>query len=157
MSMPMHLQVVVASTNSQIAGIAASILRGENDQSICPRISAAHVEAPSNKSAFYIASNEKKFHIEAATSCYVIDVRRVHLWLALDAKCADKVRTYIMHNGPTPTGFYRSVFPEPVVSCGFDTPSIPSTKDGLERWISTLVNNLEPWKQRIWDAFRDSS
>ncbi len=157
MSTPMHLQVVVGSTNSQIAGIAASILRGDNEPSIRPWISAAHVEVPSNKSSFYIASNEHKFNIEAAASYYFIDVRRVHLWLALDTKCAEKIRTYIMHNGPPPNGFYRDVFPDPVVLCGFDIPSIPSTKERLDLWLSTLVTNLEPWKQRIWDAFRDSS
>ncbi|MCX7753748.1 MAG: hypothetical protein N2117_00695 [Anaerolineales bacterium] len=157
MSMPMHLQVVVVSSNSQIAGIAASILRGDNEPSIRPWISAAHVDVPSNKSSFYIASNERKFNIEAATSYYFIDVRRIDLWLALDAQAIEKVRTYIMHNGPPPSGFYRGVFPEPVVPCGFDIPSIPSTKERLDLWLSTLVNNLAPWKEKIWDAFRDSS
>lgn len=157
MSMPMHLQVVVVSTNSQIAGIAASILRGDDSQSMCPWISAAHVEPPSNKSAFFIASHERKFNLETATSYLFIDVRRVHLWLALDLKCAEAIRTYLLHNGPTPNGFYRGTFPDPVVPCGFETPAIPSTKDGLENWIKTLEINLAPWKQRIWDAFRDSS
>lgn len=157
MSMPQHFQVVVVSTNSQIAGIAASILRGDNDHSICPWISAAYTESPSNKSVFFLTSHERKFNIETATSYYFIDVRRIHLWLALDPKCAQAVRSYLLHNGPTPNGFYRGVFPEPVVPCGFETPLIPSTKEGLERWIKTLEVNLEPWRQQIWEAFRDSS
>jgi len=157
MSMPMHLQVVVVGTNSQITAIAASILRGDNGQSIFPWIAAAHVDVPSNNSSFYITNNERKLKIETAASHYFVDVRRIHLWLALDANSAGKVRTYILHNRPPPNGFYRSVFPEPVVPCGFDIPSIHSTKSSLDHWIGTLVNNLEPWKQRIWDAFRDSS
>jgi hypothetical protein len=153
----MHLQVVVVSTDSQIASIETPILRGDDNQSICPWISAAHLDVPSNKSSFYITSNGRKFGIEAATSYYFVDVRRVHLWLALDAKCVEEIKTFIMHNGPTPSGFYRGVFPDPIVSCGFEITPIPSTKDGLDRWITSLVKNFEPWRQRIWDAFRDSS
>ena len=157
MSMPMNLQVVVVSSTSQISSIAASILRGDDNQSICPWISAAHIEVPSNKSSFYIKSNERKFGIEAATSYYFIDVRRVDLWLALDTKCVERVKTFIIHNGPTPGGFYRGVFQEPIVSCGFEIQPMPSTKDGLDGWLNSLIQNLEPWRQRIWNAFRDSS
>lgn len=157
MSMPMHLLVVVVGTHAKTACAAASILRGDEDSSIRPWISAAHVEPPSNRSSFSYEGSERSFKIEAAASYYFIAARRVHLWLALDAEAAENVRTYIMHNGPAPVDFYRGVFPEPVVSCGFDTPRMPSTDEELDRWISTLENNLEPWRQRIWDAFRDSS
>lgn len=157
MSMPMHLQVAVVGTNSQIAGLAACILRGDDDPSIRPWISAVHVEPPSNKSGFYLTSSERKFPLEVASSYYFVDVRRVHVWLALDAKSLERIRTYVMHNGPAPDGFYRGVFPEPVVTCGFDIPSIPNGKENFDRWVNILINNLEPWKQRIWQAFRDSS
>ena len=157
MSMPMHLQVVVVGTNSKLAAVAASILRGDTSQAICPWISAAHVETPSNGASFSVAVSERKFNIEIATSYYFIDARKINLWLALDGKCAEKIQTYIMHNGPAPTGFYRGKFPDAVTPCGFEIPSMPSSKSELNDWLRTLVKNLEPWKQRIWDAFRDSS
>jgi hypothetical protein len=157
MSMPMHLLVVVVGTHAQTACAAASILRGEEDSSIRPWISAAHVEPPTNRSSFSFAGSERSFKIEAAASYYFMNARKVHLWLALDAEAAGSVRTYIMHNGPAPDGFYRGVFPEAVVPCGFDTSWMPSTGEALDHWIITLEKNLEPWKQRIWDAFRDSS
>ena len=157
MSMPMHLLIVVVSTYGQTAGIAATILRGEEESSIRPWISAAHVDPPSSKSSFQIVGNQRKVNIEAATSYYFINARKVHLWMALDTKSAESVRTYILHNGPAPTDFYRGVFPDPVVFCGFDTPWIPSMGAAFDQWISALENNLEPWRQRIWDAFRDSS
>lgn len=157
MSIPTPLQIIVVSSNSEIAGIAAAILRGDNDQSYCPWISAAHVGSPRHKSSFYISGNERKFNIAVATSYLFIDVRRVNLWLALDAKCAEDIQTYIMHNGPPPKGFYSGAFPEIVSLCGFNTPFIPSTKEGLYYWLDALVDNLKPWKERIWNAFRDSS
>lgn len=50
------------------------------------------------KLTFYISGNERKFNIEAATSYLFIDVRRVNLWLALDAACAENIQShkYIM-------------------------------------------------------------
>lgn len=157
MSMPMHLLVVVVSSSAQSAAIAASILRGTEDSSICPWISAAHIKPPSSQSSVYIMGNERKINIEPATSYYFINPKKVHLWLALDAKGAEEVGTYIMHNGPAPTGFYRSCFPDPVVRCDFETHWMPSSGEALDQWISVLEVNLEPWKQRIWDAFRNSS
>jgi hypothetical protein len=156
-SMPTPLKVVVVSSNSEIAGIAAAILRGKNDQSYCPWITAAHVESPTHKSSFYITGNDRKFNIEVATSYLFIDVQRVNLWLALDAKCAEDIRTYIMHNGPPPGGYYHGVFPDPVLLCGFDIPLIPSTKERLDSWLASLIDKLKPWEERIWDAYRDSS
>jgi hypothetical protein len=156
MSMPMHLQVVVVSKDSRTAAIAASILRGDEEESIHPWISAAHLKPPSNTSPVQMAINNKKFSIEVATSHYFINAKRVDLWLALDTKSAEEIRIYVMHNGPAPAGFYRGAFPEAVVDCGFETPWVSSVPDS-EEWLVTLEKNLAPWRERIWEAFRNSS
>ena len=157
MSMPEPLDVLVVSTDSRVAAIAASILRADNVHSICPSFSAAHVESPSRNSSFGITVNEHRFDVEVATSYYLIDAQRVDLWLALDVQSLERVRTYSMHNGPPPDSFYRGPFPEAVVPCGFDVGWMPSHQKDFDPWLRTLTENLQPWKQRIWDAFRDSS
>ncbi|HSL44357.1 MAG TPA: hypothetical protein VK897_13055 [Anaerolineales bacterium] len=157
MSMPMPLSVVVVSSDSQIAGIAAAVLRGDNAQSFCPEFAAAYAGSSKQTSSFYVTGIEHKFNIEIATRYTFIDVRRVDLWLALDSRCAEAARTYIMHNGPAPDRFYRGVFRDTVSLCGFDTPPVPWDQERLDSWLTALVKNLTPWRERIWDAFRDSS
>jgi hypothetical protein len=41
--------------------------------------------------------------------------------------------------------------------CGFKIPAIPSSKNNMDSWLDYLVENLGPWRKRIWDAFSDSS
>lgn len=98
---------------------------------------------------------DKKFPIEVATSHFFINAKRVDLWLALDAKSAEEIRIYLLHNGPAPTGFYRGTFPEAVVNCGFETPWVSSAQNS-EEWLATLEKNLLPWRERILDAFQNS-
>ncbi len=157
MSMPSPLNVVVISDNSDIAGIAAAILRGDDIGGYNPRITAASTAFSTEKSPFFTIGDGQKINIEIATPYSLIDVRRVDMWLALDATAAKHVRTYIMHNDPPPNNFYRGVFPDPVVPCGFDIPYRPSTKKGFDEWLGFLTGNLQPWKERIWDIYRDSS
>jgi hypothetical protein len=157
MSIPMPLDIVVVSKNSDVAGIAAAILREDYDSSYSPHICAATTTFSTEKPPFFMMINGKKINIEVATSYQLMDARRIDIWLALDSSAAKDVRTYIMHNGPPPNNFYRGAFPDPVVPCGFDIPYRPSTKKGFDEWLNFLTENLRPWKERIWDIYRDSS
>ncbi|MFT3890761.1 MAG: hypothetical protein QM730_03935 [Anaerolineales bacterium] len=157
MSIPLHLDVVVLATRGVVAGIAAAVLRGNDIGGYNPRISAAGVEFTTEKSPFFVIGEGQKINLEVATSYLLMDVRRVDLWLTLDAPAAERVHTYITHNGPPPNNFYRGVFPDPVVPCGFELSYMPSNKAGFDEWLMFLVKKLKPWRERIWEVFRDSS
>jgi hypothetical protein len=157
MSVPMPLDVVVIGNRGDVAGIAAAILRGEEFGGYNPRISAAWVMVSTDKSAFFATGEGRKLNVDIATSYQLMDARRVDLWLALDATSAESARIYIMHNGPPPNNFYRGVFPDPVVPCGFEIPHMPSTKMAFADWLDLLTENLKPWRERIWNVYRDSS
>ena len=154
MSIPLHLDVVVLATRGVVAGIAAAVLRGNDIGGYNPRISAAGVEFTTEKSPFFVIGEGQKINLEVATSYLLLDVQRVDIWLALDAPAAEHVHTYIAYNGPPPNNFYRGVFPDPVVSSGFELPYMPSNKEGFDEW---LILKLKPWRERIWEVFRDSS
>ncbi len=157
MSVPTPFDVIVTSEGNNVAGIAAAILRGEQAESYSPRISAACVRFSSKSRAFFPTSDGQKIRLEIATSYQLMDARRVDLWLALDPEAAESARIYIMHNGPAPKNFYRGVFPDPVVPCGFKVPYLPSTQRDFDEWVRSLTENLKPWRERIWNAYRDSS
>ena len=142
---------------SVVAGIAAAILRGNDIGGYSPRISAAGVEFLTEKSPFFVIGNGNKISLDVAVSYQVMDARRVDLWLALDASAIESAYIYLLHNGPPPKNFYRGVFPDPVVPCGFELPYMPSSKTGFDEWLTFLVENLKPWRERIWDVYRDSS
>jgi len=151
------LDVVAISERCEVAGIAAAILRGKDIGGYNPHISAACVSSTTSRSPFLITGKDQKFNIEIATSYLVIDARHVDLWLALDKTSNERVHTYLLHNGPSPNNFYRGVFPDPIVFCGFDIPWIPKTSAGLDDWLNSLTENLKPWKESIWRAYSDSS
>lgn len=157
MSIPLPLDVVVIATRGVVAGIAAAVLRGSVIGGYNPQISAASVEFATEKSPFFVIGEGQKINLEVAASYQLLDVRRVDLWLALDTPAAEHVRTYIIHNGPPPNNFYQGVFPDPVVPCGFELPYMPSNKTGFDEWLKYLVEKLKPWRERIWDVYRDSS
>jgi len=157
LSTPTPLDVVVIGERSDVAGIAAAILRGEDIGGYNPRISAACVKFSTEKSPFFATTDGRKIKVDIAVSYQVVDVRRVDLWLALDATAAERARILVMHNGPPPSNFYRGVFPDPVVPCGFEIPYMPSVKESFDKWLNFLAERLQPWRERIWNAYRDSS
>jgi hypothetical protein len=157
MSMPMHLHVVVVGEKTEIAGIVAAVLRGKNVGSINPEILAASTSLAREKPMFFLESNKHKFLINVAPSCFFINPKRINLWIALDETSEKDARRNIEMYGPAPEGFYRGVFPDPVVMCGFKIPAIPSSKNEIDDWLDYLIENLQPWRKRIWDAFSDSS
>lgn len=157
MSMPTPLDVVVIAERSDIAGIAAAILRGEDIGGYNPTISAACVKLSTANSPFFATSDGRKIKLDTAVSYLILDVRRVDVWLALDSTAAEDARAYVRNNGPAPKNFYRGVFPDPVVPCGFDIPYMPPTQQRFDEWLNSLVEYLKPWRDRIWDIYRDSS
>ena len=157
MSMPMHLHVVVVGEKGGLAEIVAAVLRGDEIGGINPRILAATTWMAREKSMFSLSGNKHKFSINVALPCVFINPKDIHLWIALDAEGEKDARRNIEQNGPAPAGFYRHVFPDPVVKCGFTISPIPSSKDDLDKWFDDLIENLEPWRKRIWEAFSDSS
>jgi hypothetical protein len=157
LSIPTPLDVVVIGERSDVAGIAAGILRGNDTESYSPRITAACVTLSVRKTPFFAIGDGRKIKIDVATSYQLIDARRVDLWLALDAAAAEHAQIYIMHNGPPPNNFYRGVFSDPVVPCGFEIPYLSSSKQGFGEWLDFLAEHLTPWRERIWKAYRDSS
>lgn len=153
----MHLNVVVVGERSEIAGIAAAVLRGDDIEGITPKILAACTLLSNEKSTFFISGIKHKFPIPVAVPCQYINPREIDLWMALDDASEKDVRRILQIYGPPPDNFYRGVFRDPVAMCGFNVRSIPSSKEGIDDWLDYLIENLKPWKKRIWDAFSDSS
>lgn len=153
----MHLNVVVVGKNGGVASIVAAVLRGDKFGGINPRIVSATTWMSRERSLFSLSGNKHKFLIDVAPPCRFINPKDVHLWIVLDDESEEDARRNIAQNGPAPEGFYRGVFPDPVVKCGFDLPPIPSSKDKIDDWFDHLIENLEPWRKRIWEAFSDSS
>jgi hypothetical protein len=159
-SIPTLLNVVTLSENSDVAGIAAALLRGNNIGGYNPRIVAVYTNYTNfstEKSSFFTIGDAQKINIYIAAYYQIVDARRVDIWLALDPVAAGHARTYIINNGPPPNNYYRGIFPDPVVPCGFNLPHRPSTKKGFDEWLNFLMENLRSWKERIWEIYRDSS
>lgn len=157
MSMPMHLFVVVVGENSEIASIVAAVLRGKDVGGINPKILAASTLLSRDEPIIFLESDKHKFHINVPPPCLFINPKRINLWIALDETSESEARKNIQEYGPAPENFYRRVFPDPVVMCGFKIPALPAEKNELDEWLDYLVENLEPWRKRIWDAFVASS
>jgi hypothetical protein len=148
---------MVISKVPELAGVAAAVLRGSKVGGYNPLISAAFSSSPERQSLFSIVGNQQQFNIEIAISHLLIDARRVNLWLALDTASMERARIYVLHNGPPPKNFYSGVFLDPVQFCGFDIPWMPKTTADLDDWLQLLSVNLQPWRERIWRAYTDSS
>ena len=61
--------------------------------------------------------------INVAPSCFFINPKRINLWIALDETSEKGVRRIIEMYGPATEGFYRGVFPDPVVKRQFALPN----------------------------------
>jgi hypothetical protein len=155
--MPLPITVTIISNNADIAGIATSVIRGNEMKGHRPSFVAAYSSLFASTPIFSIAGVERKVLILVATPYHLLNPKRIDLWLALDQESEEKALTNVARNGPAPQNFYRGIFPTAVANCGFTLPRIPSTKSEIDQWLNFLTDNLEPWKKRIWEAYSDSS
>jgi len=77
------------------------------------------------------------------------------LWLALDESSENHAQNRIRESGPPRESFYRNAFPNPVMHCGFDVPALKGI--AYQSWFDNLETIFKPWKERLWEAFCDSS
>jgi hypothetical protein len=158
MSMPQHFQVVVIQWSSllggEIAGAATTLLRAP-EQAFHPYIVAAATHG-SCRLALSEALASRGLILWRPVPPYFFDPRSVDLWLALDETAESFARRRIEESGPAPRGFYRNVFPDPVQRLG-TTIADPPGSERLGEWLDELQSVIEPWRERIWNAFYDSS
>ena len=159
MSMPHYFVVAVVAYNDQsAAATAAALLGGPGNQGIAPHIAPVCVLPRAlNSLTFIEAGHRQGLVIAQCVDLFLVDARRVDLWLCLDDKAEDSVRRHIRLNGPAPKGFYRSEFPDPVMRCQSVIPPLPETADLYEMWLETLRRLCTPWQRRIMQAFGNSS
>jgi hypothetical protein len=86
----------------------------------------------------------------------LINPKEINIWLALDQEGAQQAQERINHGGSSTNEFYKEVFPETVIRCGFPVPDPPLEPD-FQDWFDMLSEKFEPWKQCIWNAFYKSS
>ena len=157
MSMPLPINVVVVGTDANITGIATSVIRGNEMEGHRPRFAAADAAMFSKKPIFSIKGVEQKYLVLVATPLYLLNPKRIDLWLALDKESEGRALSHVQKNGPAPENFYRSKFPTAVEYCGFKIPRVPADMIRLDEWLDFLEKSFEPWRKRIWDAYSDSS
>lgn len=160
MSMPQYLVVAVISGEINFGGEQASavaaILTGKNkEHSVAPYI------FPVSLSKCRLSLTEfgiSQGYAISSQPAYprLINPREVDIWLALDQDGIQEAQARIKKDGSASNGFYRGIFPEPVISCGFSVPKPPS-EPNFQDWFSLLTEKFEPWKQHIWTAFSNSS
>jgi hypothetical protein len=157
MTMPQHFLVAVISERHPRGGeVAAAVtsLFGFSGNAIEPYLAACASHKycrPALPSA--LTNRGLVFYQPIAPS--FLNPKEVHLWLALDPLGASTARQIIKEFGRSRKGFYRLLFPDPVVGFGAPIPD-PETEERIPQWIDMLVPLVQPWKQRIWDAFGDS-
>ena len=86
----------------------------------------------------------------------LVNSEEINVWLALDKKGFQLAQEKIKQGGSSSNRFYREAFPETVVRCGFPIPD-PPEESKYDQWFELLAEKLEPWKQRFWNAFYQSS
>lgn len=159
MSMPQHFFVVVISQQYEGGGelaAATAALFQRNWGGIRPYVigSCTHY---SIRPALARACLRRGVPVGNSISPSFLDPRRIDLWLGLDEGGIELARSIIKGRGPAPGGFYRHVFPEPVVAFGEPLPYPPPDEGQLDAWLDLLIPMLDPWIERIWAAFGDSS
>jgi hypothetical protein len=87
---------------------------------------------------------------------HLLNPREIDVWFALDEDGVQDARKRIEEQGTPSNGYYRGVFPDPVLYCGFSVPN-PSLDSGFQDWFNVLIEKFTPWKKRFWDAFEESS
>ncbi len=160
MSMPQYFNVAVISDRHpgglELALAAAVVLRHSDSESgIAPYIVATSTFTGC-RPALISACIARSAVIAGPVSAYLLNPQRVDLWLALDKSGAETARVLIDQAGPAPVGFYRNVFPAPVVQCDCALPD-PPRDENFASWLDFLAEHLAAWKKQIWDAFYLSS
>ena len=158
MSMPQHFLVAVISgrhpTGGEVAATVTSLF-GLLGNTIEPYLAACATHK-NCRPALATALAARGLVLPQPINPWFLNPKTVHLWLALDPLGENTARQIIKEFGRSRKGFYRQLFPDPVVGFGSPIPE-PETEDRLPHWIDLLALLVEPWKQRLWDAFGDSS
>lgn len=158
MSMPQHFSVVVINEESpyggEVAGAATTLLRAP-ERGIQPYIVAAATHGRCRLALNEVLS-ARRLMLWRPVPPQFLDPRAIDLWLALDEIAESVARRMIQESGPAPSRFYRHVFPDPVQSLGIQI-SHPPSKRHLDKWLDELRAATRPWRERIWEAFYDSS
>lgn len=160
--MPQPFKIAVVDEDGDISPIVTVILRGEihgiSPYSLHPYIVPVSVFGPIPRTSSFIdfTYHHGLWVMEAVSDC-LIDPRQVDLWIALSPRAATIVRKRVDSMGPAPQDFYRDVFPDPVVECGFTIPTFPTSNWEIDAWYDQLIVLFADWKKRIMKAFYDSS
>ena len=160
MSMPKPLHIVVISHDSaELSSVVTAILRDGHGHapSYHPHIIPSSYLGLTERWELTKAGMRHNLRIPENTNSYVIDPRRIDLWLALDKKVVKYSKRLIKKMGPAPDGYYRNAFPNPVEYCGFLVPFVDKSYPSFEAWFDELKELFDPWKKRIWDAYLQSS
>ncbi len=160
MSMPQYFNVAVISDRHpggpELALAAAAVLRQSDDDSgIAPYILAASTYTRC-RPAVIRACLARSAVIAGPVSASLLNPQRVDLWLALDESGETTARVLIDRAGPAPVGYYRDVFPAPVVHLDCALPD-PPQDESFDPWLDSVAEQLAAWKKQIWDAFYLSS
>jgi len=158
MSMPRHFLVAIISGRHHTGGeVAATVtsLFGFRGDAIEPYLAACATHKHCRPAlADTLAARGLAF--VRPIDPWFFNPKTVHLWLALDPLGENIARQVIKEFGRSKKGFYSQLFPDPVVGFGSTIPE-PEIEERLPQWIDLLAPLVQPWKQRIWDAFGDSS
>ena len=158
MSMPQHFYVAVISDRHPNGGeIAATVttLLSDFEDPIQPYLAACATHRDCWL-ALSRALTSRGLIFSRPVDPWYLNPKTINLWLALDHYGENTARRVIKEFGRAPKGFYRHVFPDPVVEFGSALPE-PESEGGLGDWIDLLAGLVEPWKRRLWQAFCDSS
>jgi len=159
MSMPQYFVVaVVAYEDQSTAATVTALLGGPGNQGIAPHIVPVCVLPKALNTINLIQAGHR--HLLTIAQCirlFLLDPRLVDLWLCLDRTAEAEVRQHLQTHGPAPQDYYRYEFPDPVVYCGFSIPAFPDSHDKYEAWFTNLKSLFAPWKERIHQAFSNSS
>jgi len=166
MSMPQYLTVAIISGKSNLmaehnfegekASAVAAILKGKYTENI---IAPAFIPIAFSKCRLSLVqfgiSNGFMITYNPAYP-RLINPEEITIWLALDKEGAQQAKERIKQGGSSSNEFYREVFPETVMRCGFTVPD-PPLDSNFQEWFELLTTKFEPWKQRFWNAFYESS
>ena len=159
MSMPQHFLVVVISqhypSGGELAAAAAAIIQ-QGWGGIRPYIvgASSHYKTRLAVSRAFLS---RGLQVGNAVQDSYLDPRSIDLWIGLDEDGLASASNIVKVRGPAPGGFYRDVFPDPVVEFGESLPYSPPDEEDLAAWINTLIPMFDDWKARLWHAFEDSS
>jgi hypothetical protein len=156
--MPQYFSIVAISGREPAGGelaTAVATMLFPSRSGIQPSCAAAAVDTSCRLELIELLV-ERGLQAHRADLPGTLDPRSVDLWVALDSEGEALARRLVSEHGPAPDGFYRRLFPEPIVQFGSCLPQLPEASQ-LDAWLASLDSLLEPWRERLWAAFRESS